>query len=442
MGDAFWQVNIALEVFSALVTLTLLFSQGFKAKKTSQDRLFVAVLAVMTLLLLLDAAVWLFSGKPGGFAYAINHIGSFCVYALGNAALYIYMMYAFNVVAKEQPLKPIARWMKRFIGAISVALFVLAVLNLKFGFYYVIEPDNSYTWGKYDWINFLSYWIDLVFVAIATFSYRKELYPKDYWSLLSFCIFPTLSFLIVLFFSTGIMLHLPAVTLALLVIYINIQLKQEQKLLEQEILLKDANTAIMLSQIQPHFLYNSLSAIVGLCDVEPEKVKGAVENFSHYLRGNLDSLSKRGLIDFEDELLHVETYLSLEKLRYGDVLRIQYSLQVEDFKLPPLTVQPLVENAVKHGITKKHGGGTVSIATMLAQDKVQIRIRDDGAGFDQNVEFTPNQTHVGIENVRQRLASQCKGTLEIESRKDIGTKATITIPYIKEKEGKNEYHSS
>ena len=195
----------------------------------------------------------------------------------------------------------------------------------------------------------------------------------------------------------------------------------------------------MLSQIQPHFLYNALTSIYRLCDVKPEAAKEAVSNFSKYLRGNLDSIKQTKMISFADELHHLEAYLSLEKIRYDDDLDIKYDIKATEFFIPPLTVQPLVENAVNHGISDMPHGGCVTISTEEMPDRYEIRVRDNGVGFDPDTIPVDGRSHVGISNVRSRLNIMCNGTLDIKSAPGQGAVAIIQIP---KGETANEYHSS
>ena len=195
----------------------------------------------------------------------------------------------------------------------------------------------------------------------------------------------------------------------------------------------------MLSQIQPHFLYNALTSIYCLCDVKPEAAKEAVSNFSKYLRGNLDSIKQTKMISFADELKHLQAYLSLEKIRFDNYLDIKYDIRATEFFIPPLTVQPLVENAVNHGISDLPNGGCVTIATEEKLDHYEIRVSDNGVGFDPSTVTADGCSHVGISNVRSRLNIMCHGTLDIKSAPGSGTVAIIQIP----KGGKaDEYHSS
>lgn len=149
----------------------------------------------------------------------------------------------------------------------------------------------------------------------------------------------------------------------------------------QSELLKSRVT-IMISQIQPHFLYNSLTSIAQLCEKDPKRAKTATIDFANYLRGNMNSIKDEHPVPFETELSHLKTYLSLEKMRFGDDLNIVYDIGVTDFTIPSLTVQPLVENAVKHGVGMKEDGGTVTISTKEYDDRYKVVVSDDGVGFD------------------------------------------------------------
>ena len=192
--------------------------------------------------------------------------------------------------------------------------------------------------------------------------------------------------------------------------------------------LENSRITVMLSQIQPHFLYNSLTTVMDLCDRDPKQAKAAIADFAGYLRGNLSSLKVENLISFGTELEHIEKYLRLEKLRFQDELEVVYDIQTRDFMLPALSVQPLVENAVKHGVGQKIGGGTVTINTTETEDEYIICVTDDGVGFTEGEYSDDGGTHVGIENIKKRLDMMINARLEIESKTGEGTKACILIP--------------
>ena len=133
-------------------------------------------------------------------------------------------------------------------------------------------------------------------------------------------------------------------------------------------------------------------------------------------------------IRFEEELQYVKVYLQLEEMRFAEDLKIQYQIEATDFFVPALSVQPLVENAVKHGICAQEEGGTLIVSSREYEDCFEVTVSDDGVGFDTSKNLSDERAHIGIHNVRQRLHMMCGGTLTIESRPGEGTIATIRLP--------------
>ncbi|MCR5399744.1 MAG: histidine kinase [Lachnospiraceae bacterium] len=197
---------------------------------------------------------------------------------------------------------------------------------------------------------------------------------------------------------------------------------------ELETEITNSRINIMVSQIQPHFMYNALSTIRALITKNPDEARTAIDFFTKYVRANMDSLSQKEAIPFKKEMDHVESYLYIEKLRFGDMLKVVYDIQTYDFTIPSMTVQTLAENAVKHGLLAREEGGTLTIRSRETANCFEVQIEDDGVGFDTTVGLDDSRSHIGIENSRKRLAALCGGTISIGSKKGVGTVVTITIP--------------
>lgn len=190
--------------------------------------------------------------------------------------------------------------------------------------------------------------------------------------------------------------------------------------------IRDTEFAFLNSQIRSHFIYNSLNSIQSLINTNPIQAAELVEDFSMYLRTRLEFNKMPQLFNIEDELENIRTYLNIEKARFGKRVNFVYDLKAGDFLIPPLTVQPLVENAVKHGISMRRVGGTVTISTYDDENYIYIKVADDGIGFDPST--LSEKQRVGTENIRSRLSLHLNATLSINSQINKGTESIIKIP--------------
>ena len=201
-------------------------------------------------------------------------------------------------------------------------------------------------------------------------------------------------------------------------------LEAEKLVLKNE--LAENRISIMMSQIRPHFVYNTLGSIEQLCEIDPAKAGELVHNFSKYLRGNFGELDNAKPILISQEMEHVNYYMKIEKVRFPDI-EFSYEMDTQDFYIPALTVQPIVENAVKHGLMKLSKGGEIKVKIYETDESYHILVQDNGTGFDTR-ESIDERKHVGIRNIRERLKVMVNGSLNIESIVGEGTKVLITVP--------------
>ncbi len=201
------------------------------------------------------------------------------------------------------------------------------------------------------------------------------------------------------------------------------ELEKEKIILDAE--LTESRMSTLMSQIHPHFIYNTLGSIEQLCELDPPKAAKLVHDFSKYLRGNFGEIDKPRLIRVSKELEHTEYYLSIEKVRFPDIEFVT-EMSCCDFSIPALTIQPIVENAVKHGILKREEGGTVNVKIYETDTSCFVSVSDNGVGFD--VSELKETNRIGLRNIKSRLESMCGGILHIESIIGVGTKITVEIP--------------
>lgn len=415
-------INIPLEIFGIIITgILLLCCIVEKDIANKNNGCFIAMLITNALVLACDVVTWAFEGQPQ--FTALLYAANFLVYSLGYVLTALFTHY---LAASITERKPLSRWFIRVIDGLCAAAVLLVVLSLFNHMYFRFE-GGFYFRGPIYWLSQLYPVLIMLADMIITAYYKAALGLHDTLAFLSYGFMPVLAMLIQIAIY-GITLLYLATTLSLLIIYSMIHVEQGKRLKEKEVELSQASISIMLSQIQPHFLYNVLSTIKYMCDTEPKTASVALEHFAYFLRGNMDAIKEEKLIRFSQEIEHVENYLYLEKLRFGKKLNVEWDVRDSDFFLPTLTLQPLVENAVRCGVTKRARGGTVWISARRENGAVIIEVRDDGVGFDVNEKKGDGRTHIGIENVRSRLAQQCGGQLLVESVPNEGTDATIILP--------------
>ena len=210
--------------------------------------------------------------------------------------------------------------------------------------------------------------------------------------------------------------------------------------------LHDSQLQLMMGQIQPHFMFNTLSSIRTLIKVDPEIAYDMIFNFSNYLRANVDNLTNLKGILFSAEVEHIKNYVNIEKIRFGDRLTMEYDIQEMDFVVPPLAIQPLVENAIKHGVCKRPEGGTVCLRSYKDGKDFVVEVEDNGVGISQErlqtvlygdsnsneISLTGNasekHTSTGMRNIIMRLKEMCRADLEINSTEGEGTLMRVVFP--------------
>lgn len=408
-------VNIALDAFGLLVMLIILLScvNEHIRNRRGTSKSFMALLVFVIATLASDLLSWIGEGHVElSMLTTVSNTVAVCFSYVTIICFVLYLRETLNSKSK------LLSAMVGLFGALSVITMMFFVANIFYEYAFYVDEFGHYVRVE-DMIMSIIYLqfpvLSLIAIVLALML-TKTADKTIKSSFIIYTIFPIAGVLLD-YFIHGISLTYIGLVLSVLIIYANIYL-QKQKIIERQ------KNALMLSQINPHFVYNTLSTIAAMCDTSPKQAKYLTIDFSQYLRRNIGSLTSEELIPFEQEMEHVACYLKIEKARFRERLNVIYSTQCKDFSVPPLTVQPLVENAIKHGITKKANGGTIKITTFEEDTHYVIEIIDDGVGFDSET----TEMHVGIQNVQNRLAATCRGTVMIKSTLGVGTRVTIEIP--------------
>ena len=207
--------------------------------------------------------------------------------------------------------------------------------------------------------------------------------------------------------------------------------RNEKKLEEQERLLVEARLAALTSQINPHFLFNTLNSVSSLIRTDPNQARVMVVKLSKVLRRLLRK--HENFSSLRDELNFIEDYLSIEVIRFGDKLRFETDVAVDtlDMLVPSMMLQPLVENSIKHGLSSKVEGGTIRIRTHRTETRLHLLVEDDGVGIsEEKLGTLLDHGGIGVSNVNERL-KVLFGTeyrMWIESQPGNGTRVQIEVP--------------
>lgn len=431
-------------IFCFIAALCMFMSKNFDKEKR---RWLLFQQIICAFLLLSDAFAWGYRGGVGKTAALAVRVSNFLVFALSDVLLFLFHGYMCcslfpenkericlsgierNTDSEEQKkrftVEPVIRIRAGFLIAI---LGVILVLVSQFThLYYYFDANNIYHRNPGYFFSVLIPLSGEIVGLSLLIQYRAKIGRTTFVAMFSYMLLPLLTMIIQAFYY-GSSLNNIAISISMILMFITATMEQNENLARKEKEAADLRVSIMLSQIAPHFIYNTLAAIKDMCVNDPVMAQETVEEFSDYLRGNLDSLSERETVPFETELKHVRCYLAIEKKRFGSRVNVEYDIKEEDFLLPVLTLQPLVENAVKHGLCKKRGGGTVIIKTERKDGIILITIADDGVGFDVNHMPADDEVHVGLMNVERRLDSMCGAEMRVESEKGKGTQVVITLP--------------
>ena len=386
-----------------------------------------------------DTVICLFMGIPSRFCVVLNYVMCIGYFAVGAFQELLFLQVIKNNVAEVNGMTGLKRSTLVFQLLHIPALVLLAVTPFTRLLFY-FDDHSVYYRGVLFPIWYFTTILSFVFILAVLIIYRQKIDKFILRVLITASVLPIIGF-ILNFFYTGISFNNISVTLSALIIYAHYEgyhtatavsrerelNRIQQELLESRLAIERANNEMLLAQIQPHFISNSLMALRSQCVDYPE-IYESITNFSMYLRSHFEALgSYETMISFEKEMENIEAYLALEEQNFGERLEVNYNIECDDFMIPPLSVQPLVENAVRHGVGTYDQGGIVSINSRAEQGRIVIEVTDDGSGKSN---ITPRQTErkgIGIENVRARLQSIAGGELEIITNEH-GTTARITLP--------------
>ncbi|MBR3561508.1 MAG: histidine kinase [Oscillospiraceae bacterium] len=327
-------------------------------------------------------------------------------------------------------------WRKSTLFRVELAIcglyFTLLNVAQFTPFFYNVTPDAQLVLAPEYPLLILPVLAILLLNAVGVIRRRDRL-PKRLLRALLVCLLPIALILFVhLFVPVFLLIHagLLLTAFSMVGVILSSQLKQylfaQRKITEQHQEIARQRTSVMVLQMRPHFIYNTMVSIYSLCNQDPHKARKVIADFTNYLRKNFSAIASDHTIPFTAEWEHTRAYLAVEQAVYEDTLSVDYDMPHLHFRVPPLTLQPIVENAVKHGRNPQAGPLHIFIRTRCAESGSVITVEDNGPGFAD----APNDSepHIALANIRQRLELMCGGSLQIAPREGGGTVVTVTIP--------------
>ena len=430
----------AMELWALLICILAALFSYYSAKtgKLGSRQMFYLQIAC-SILMAGDLFAFFYGGGSSPWAYTFVSVGNFINFSMPYVCSLFFCYYMRQFLEPDRKTY-IAAYS---VGTLSILGVVIAVFNLFFHFCYSIDAGNYYHREAYFNICVMYGILPFLGILYVILHNRTHLGRRKSMALLSYVILPA-AFAFTQVFGGYTRIARLNIGFAISIVFMTVMLFIEQRadiyrqkeellikkeeLLVQEKTINEMQIRLVISQIQPHFLYNALNAIYYLCEKNAQDAQDAIIHFSTYLRGNMDALRATEPVPFSTELNHVKSYLALEKMRFEDELEIVFDIETEDFLIPALSLQPIVENAVKHGVGKKIDGGTVTIRVIEMTDAVEIIVADDGVGFDVDANPDDGRSHVGLENVRKRLSEMVGGSLKVRSKVGEGTVAVLQVP--------------
>lgn len=416
------QVNIGMGIVASVFVFILMVGLIATKDKNKRVKCMINIFLAHIIMLMTDVIAYMFQTQNDNSIYValvMVNLSYFACYA------WIYFYHQMVIIQLEEMMN-VNRIYRKYVLWVCIIMCVLWFISNWTGFFFTFTMKGDFIYSKH---HFLSQDVGaamVVFDAMVAIVHRRKLGRRRTISICSFLFFAIILIWIDKMVGSAFPMYL-GMTASSLMFYLFLYQERENIIKENAVEIEHLNREILISQLQPHFLVNTLTTINYLCDTDTDTTKKAIKEFTSYLRTNIDSLNNHELVPFESEYKNILSYMRLERLRYSERLIINTDgVTVTDFMMPTLILQPIVENAINHGVCKKVGGGTVFIITKEKSDCYEIIIKDNGVGFDTSE--IPDRG--GIANSIQRLDIMCSGKLEVFSEPELGTRVKIILPKI------------
>ena len=291
-------------------------------------------------------------------------------------------------------------------------------------FLYYVTPDNEFCRGAWHQL-LIADEIAMMILNLAGVIRRRDKLSEKYFAAFLLNLIPLTVAFIIHFVTYALVLCIVSICISALSMFGIILYDQIESYVKQQREIANQRASIMVLQMRPHFICNAMMNIYYLCAKDSKKAQQVTLDFTTYLRKNFTAIASEDTVPFSDELEHTRAYLAIEQVQFEDSLFVEYDTPHKNFRLPPLTLQPIVENAVKHGMDPECEPLCITIRTRETNFGNEIIVEDTGSGFAPADDF---DSHIALSNIRQRLEMMCGGKMMIRPRAGGGTVVTVIIP--------------
>ncbi len=413
-------VNGVLNLFCAAVMLLLWFGllQQHLHKPPKEVKYFRYMLFTAFVMMLLESLAWLLLTPYDGWFRFVAMLSSVAFFVF----LPLYTRYVYYLLGLQADNKLRLVQINDLLCAVAVVLLIVNAIHPFIFDYHTLKFVHPVGAAAIILLGGTVLVVNCAWLIL----YRERIGWYHVALLVPMSILPLLSFLLRIWFE-GLELFYVFVAFVMIVNYVRLNANLFFNFKKQQEKLRSLQIRSTTERMKPHYIYNVLTSIYYLCETDPMLAQQAVGTFSDYLRSVLNNLDTGELIEFSEEVQTIKRYLKLEQMRFGDRFHVRYDIQADNFLLPPFTVQPLVENAVKHGVETSDRVGEIVIESFETPENYTVVVRDNGKGFDVE-HFQQNKSNFGLRYIQKLLDMTVGGKLSLESEIGVGTMVTLRIP--------------
>ena len=403
---------------TAIAVIGLILSISARYTKQVYKNYLVTVFSLLTAYTVSNLVLWNIPEENGNVF--VSYFFLFCESLFSSMILPVLNSFLLFCAEKQQRKNPFVYFAVSLWGV----YFILLVIAQFTKWIYYYTPDNEYFRGPLYPVLLVPLVLLMVVNLFALFRYRAELSRRYRIAFTVYFLVPLLCMVVQMFYSDVLMAVLGSAVSALIMLLIIVMDQMDRQVAQaREIAMQKSSINVL--QMRPHFIYNTMMSIYYLCKQDSDKAQQVTLDFTSYLRKNFTAIASEDTIPFRDELEHTRAYLAVEQAQHEGRLFVKFDTPHTQFRLPPLTLQPRVENAVKHGMDPDGDPLHISVITRCIKGGSEIIVKNDVAKYDPSDE---NEPHIALNNIRQRLETLCKGTLKITPHEEGGTTVKVTIP--------------